>query len=118
MIKLAAFVLVSLSATAAAQQPAPPAPDQSPIVVTGDKMSKSSVRNFVRDLTPLKSGGLSRFEDKVCPIVYGLAPQQNAAVADRIRLVAKTAGIGVGGAKCSPNVVLIVASGKKTVLEE
>ena len=106
------------AAAAATRQPPPPDADQSPIVVTGDKASRNSVRDFVRDLTPLRSGGLGRFEDDVCPIVHGLAPQQNEAVAARIRLVARTAGIDVARPKCSPNVVLIVASGKKTVLTE
>jgi len=121
MIKLAASILLAsaVSAAAMAQQPPPPGSDQSPIVVTGGKTSKDSVRDFVRDLTPVTSGkGLSHFEHQVCPIVFGLAPHQNDMVEDRIRLVAKTAGIAVGGPKCSPNVVLIVASGKREVLEQ
>ena len=108
----------SVASSAIAQQPAPPS-DQSPIFVTGDKTSKEAVRNFVRDLTPVGAGGqLSRFEDAVCPIVFGLAPAQNAAVEDRIREVAKAAGIAVPASKCSPNVVLIVASDKRAVLED
>ena len=119
-IARALFVLTVSAAwaPATAQQP-PPASDQAPIVVTGEKSSKEAVRNFVRDLTPVGAGGqLSRFEDAVCPIVFGLAPTQNAAVEDRIREVAKAAGIAVPAAKCSPNVVLIVASDKRAVLEE
>jgi hypothetical protein len=121
MTQIASLLIVlaaSVASAAIAQQPPPPS-DQAPIVVTGDKTSKEAVRNFVRDLTPVGAGGqLSRFEDKVCPIVFGLAPTQNAAVEDRIRQVAKTAGIYVTAAKCSPNVVLIVASDKRAVLED
>ena len=108
----------SAAPAAAAQQPPAPA-DQSPIVVTGTKTGKDGVRNFVRDLTPLGAGGqLSRFEDKVCPFVTGLVPTQNAAVAERIRQVARAAGIGVAPAKCAANVVLIIPSDKRAVLEE
>lgn len=106
------------SSAAAAQQP-PAGTDQSPIVVTGSRTGGDAVRDFVRDLTPVASGGqLSRFEDKVCPIVFGLIPAQNAAVENRIRQVAKAAGIDAAATKCSANVVLIIASDKRAVLEE
>jgi len=113
------ILAASLASSAAVAQQPSPGPDEQAIVVTGDKTGGEAVRNFVRDLTPVGSGGqLSRFEDKVCPKVFGLVPTQNAAVENRIRDVAKAAGIDVAGAKCSPNVVLIIPSDKRAVLEE
>ena len=120
MIRLEFIVLAAaLSAAANGQQSPPADPDQSPIVVTGGKMSKQAVRDFVRDLTPVRPGkGLAHFEEAVCPRVIGLSPRQNDSVAARIRLVARTAGVDVGKPTCSPNLILIVASDKKGLMEE
>ena len=113
------FVLAVSAAWAPALAQQLPPPDQQPIVVTGTKTSGDAIRNFVRDLTPLGAGGqLSRFEDEVCPFVTGLVPAQNAAVEERIRQLARAAGIDVAKPKCSPNVVLIIPTDKRAVLEE
>ena len=118
MRSLPLLAALAASASAAAQQPPPPT-DQSEIVVTGQKTTKEAIGKFVRDLTPVDaSGRLGRFEHSVCPRVFGLAPSQQAAVEARIRLVAKAAGIVVSGAKCAPNIVVIVAADKRAVLEE
>jgi len=112
-------ILLTLAASAATAQQAPPTTDQSPIIVTGDKVSREEIRTFVRDLTRARSNAqLSRFEHSVCPIALGLEPQQRATVEDRIRLVAKDVGIAVAKPKCAPNLLLIVASDKPAVMAE
>jgi hypothetical protein len=104
---------------AAAAQDAAPQSEQSTITVTGEKPSKQSIRDFVRDLAPVApSLKLSRFEHNVCPAAFGLPPNEAAMVAKRMRLVAKGAGIAVGGDACTPNVVVIVTSDKKGLLEQ
>src|SRR5690348_15475861 len=97
----------ALLALAAPAVPQPgPAGDQA-IVITGQKDSAKAVRDFVRALTPVDSNGqMSRFEHQVCPAVFGVPEPQARAVEDRIRLVAKSVGIVVGGAHCTPNVLL------------
>lgn len=117
-----AFLFAFAAALAVQAPPAPagaaPAADQA-IVVTGQKDSGKAVDDFVRSLTTTTSGGqLSRFEHEVCPAVFGLAKPQADAVAARIRLVAKSVGIVVGGVHCTPNVLLLVTSDKKAFLEE
>lgn len=114
------FVLAAaLSALASPAVPqAAPAADQT-IVVTGQRDQQKAVEDFVRALTPVESHGqLSRFEHEVCPAVFGLAEPQARAVEDRIRLVAKSVGIVVGGEHCTPNVLLLVTSDKKAFLQE
>ena len=120
-----AFVPLLLAAhfgTSAEAQPAPAAPagpGDETIVVTGQKDSKEAIDQFVRSLTPAPSGGqLSRFEHAVCPAVFGLGTAQAQAVQQRIRLVAKSVGIAVGGDRCPANVLLLVTSDKKAFLEE
>jgi hypothetical protein len=112
-------LLAALSALASPAVPQPaPAGDQA-IVITGQKDSEKAVQDFVRALTPVDSNGqLSRFEHEVCPAVFGIPDPQARAVEDRIRLVAKSVGIVVGGAHCTPNVLLLVTSDKKAFLEE
>ena len=117
MIQFALAALLSALASPAVAEP-PPTADQ-PIVVTGQKDSAKTVQEFVRALTPVESHGqLSRFEHEVCPKVFGIPEAQAHAVEDRIRLVAKTVGIVVGGEHCTPNVLLLVTSDKKAFLKE
>jgi hypothetical protein len=62
---------------------------------------------------------LSRFEEKlVCPAAVGLAPVQNKAVAARMRSVAISAGIPVDKEDCSPNVFVVVAQDKKSMIKK
>jgi hypothetical protein len=100
-----------------AQQASPN--DPSAIVVTGERNRKEQIADFVRALTPVRSGRqISRFEQAVCPAVSGLPQAQEAAVAARIRIVAKRVGIDVGGARCDPNFVVIVTPDKTALLEQ
>jgi hypothetical protein len=115
-ISLALSLLIA--ATPAAAQDAAPA-DQSAIVVTGEKNTKQAIRDFVRALTPVGSSEqISRFELSVCPAVFGLPQAQAAAIARRMRLVAQSAGLDLGSASCTPNVLVIVTAEKKALLEQ
>jgi hypothetical protein len=102
---------------------ATPAPSESTgdqaIVVTGQKDTRKTVRQFVRSLTPtLFSGQITRFEHSVCPAVYGLEKPQSEAVAKRMRQVAQSVGIVVEREPCAANVVLIVTADKRVFLKE
>ena len=109
----------AFAAALAAQVPAEAPPTDDAIVVTGQKDTRKAVDDFVRSLTTTTSGGqLSRFEHEVCPAVFGIPKPQADAVANRIRLVAKSVGIVVGAQGCTPNVLLLVTSDKKAFLEE
>jgi hypothetical protein len=114
------FMILAWAAPAAAAPPPPDvssATDPSTIVVTGERVSEKGVRDFVRALTPVPSyGQISRFERSICPAVSGLPGQQAEAVESRIRRVAQTVGIRVGGAGCTPSVVVIVTGDKMTLL--
>ena len=113
---VSAGLAVAQPATGLAADPA----DQSPIVVTGEKKrAKETIREFVRDLTPVKwSQQLGRFEQPVCPATRGLPPLHAEKVTKRIRRVAKAVAINVGGGKCAPNFVVIVTADKKAFLEQ
>ena len=124
MNQLMSLILAGAAAASAAAQPAPAqpeaaAPGNEPIIVTGEKNQQKTITDFVHALTPtLWNGQISRFEHSVCPAAVGLAPRQRDAVEQRIRLVAKAAGVAVDGPRCGPNVVLIVTSDKKAFMEE
>jgi len=122
-IRLFLFLLSAIPSASATAQAAPPpsrpAPGNEAIVVTGQRDERKAVSDFVHALTPtLWEGQISRFEHSVCPAVVGLAPHQAEAVEQRMRVVTRAAGIVVEGAKCAPNVVLIVTSDKKAFMEE
>jgi len=117
LIPFAFAAALMAAASPAVPQPAP-AGDQA-IVITGQKDTKKAVQDFVRALTPVDSNGqMSRFEHEVCPAVFGIPEPQARAIEGRIRLVAKSVGIVVGGEHCAPNVLLLVTSDKKAFLEE
>lgn len=111
-----AIALASTAIPAAAQDPQPQSDE---IVVTGQKEDPKAIGDFVKALTPVATGEkLGRFEHDVCPDVQGLAKAQADAVADRIRLVAKTVGLAIGKAGCAPNVVVIATSDKAKLIAE
>src|SRR4051794_29517470 len=111
-------------ASASIQEPAAPAPHvqgDSPdeIVVQGVRPSRKQVREFVRALTAVPSfGQISRFRLPVCPAAIGLAPVQNARVAERMRKVAAAAKVPVAAVKCTPNAFVIVAADKAEAISE
>ena len=114
---LLSAALTVTAASAAAQDAQAPA-DQS-IIVTGKKITKQEIKDFVRDLTPVSSSiQISRFEHSVCPAAFGLPQAQSQAIANRMRRVAKSIGLAVGGDHCAPNVIVIVTSDKRTLIEQ
>lgn len=112
------LMMSGVAALLAAQAP-PNTPEPGTIVVTGTRDAKKDIQDFVRALTPVRiGGGLSRFEQSVCPVVVGLPARQGGAVANRMRRIAKAVDIDVGGADCVPNVVVMVTKDKNVLVEE
>lgn len=109
----------ALGFSAALAQSAPaPASDQSTIVVTGKRSSEKEVQDFVRALAPVSfSNRITRFEQSVCPMAIGLPQEQRDMLQARMRRLAKEVGVPVGGAKCAPNVVVMVTQDKKALMQ-
>jgi hypothetical protein len=108
---------LGLAAPAAAQTPSQQQ-DSAEIVVTGNRDTDQQVRDFVGALAQAPLGGqLSRFESAICPIAVGVSPAQKDVITRRMKAIAKAAGIAVGGADCTPNVLLVVTSDKKAFIE-
>lgn len=112
-------IALALAAQAAAATP-PDAPEPpSEIVVQGTRVGKKQIRDFVKAVTTMPSTGqIARFHAPACPVVMGLPPVQNAAIADRMRRVAAAAKVGVAPAGCTPNAFVIVAADKKAAIAE
>lgn len=113
----ALLALAPLSAAVAQQRP--PAPDDSPeIVVKGQRQSEEAIRSFVDSLTPARRGEqIVRHSVEVCPATLGLAGTQNATVTARLRRVAKAVGAPLGGAKCKPNLFVVVADDRAAMVQ-
>jgi hypothetical protein len=58
-----------------------------------------------------------RFTRPVCPAVFGLAQQQAAFIAGRMRQVAKAAGVPLANQPCDANAIVIVTSNKTATIE-
>lgn len=127
----ASIAAVTLAAAGAAfaqatpSAPPPPAPSARPqtseqdVIVTGTLRREEEIRDFVGALThgePM-TGQISRFEDAICPGVYGLSAAVRDTIANRIRTVAAFVGLRVGGANCRPNVLLMVTRDKRAFLQ-
>ena len=113
------FACVALCAQAAAAAAAGQVPPgNSSIVVEGIRDRAKRLQNFVKDLTPttLTYNQLSRWEEPVCPAAFGLAAPQRSLVVDRMRTLAKAAGVPLAKPGCDPNIIVIVTSDKAALL--
>lgn len=116
----AAFALaLAAAAVPAAAQQATAAGEDDTIVVSGQADMEQQVRSFVGALTQVapRGGQIARFETTICPLAVGLSDKNRAAVEARIRRVAGAVGLKAAGAKCVPNVLLIVAPDKAELLD-
>jgi hypothetical protein len=114
----AALLGASLAAANPVAAP-PPAESDQDVIVTGTLQRDQEIRSFVGALTsqtPM-TGQLSRFEEEICPGVYGLSAPVRATVEARMRQVAAYAGIRVAPAGCRPNVLLMVTRDKRAFLQ-
>ncbi len=116
-MRFVAWVVMLFASSAAAQERKPAPPPPSEIVVTGTLDREEQVKDFVGALTPARGGSIPFFIDTACPKVTGLGPAQKAAVVARLRVVAQTAGIPLGGANCVPNLFVIVTPDKRAFIE-
>ncbi|HEY0148178.1 MAG TPA: hypothetical protein VGB70_04170 [Allosphingosinicella sp.] len=111
------LLALALGAPAAAQEK-PDQDDQAEIVVTGSRDVETQMRDFVGALTDTQGGELlSRFEREICPTAVGVSPAQKQAVIARMKVIAEAAGIAVGNARCTPNVLLVVTGDKAAFLD-
>ena len=118
-----------LTASVALAQPAPRAaatapPAASPTVVSGvdvevrlppDVMKRidSAVTSFVHTQARPKVGAIYRFSQwgyQVCPTTFGLTPDMNAFVSQRIKDVAAKAGVPGDGTCSGTNVLVVITS--------
>lgn len=93
------------------------------IVVTGQILSKGEIREqaraFVRGVsaTPV-SGQFARWREPVCPKTIGIAPENAAIVTEKIREVAKDAGVRVAKAKCKTNLLIVFTDNADPVIAD
>jgi hypothetical protein len=117
-----AWVLIGTAAPflagAGAAQDVPPGNEQAPIVVQGRRDRDAEIRELVESLPPASADGhISRFEHSACPAVIGLSPAQKLAMVSRMRAVGTAAGVPMGSSRCRANVVIIVTSDKRELIE-
>jgi len=97
---------------------ATPPSDEQDVIVTGTLEREQEIRDFVGALTqsaPM-TGQIARFEDAICPGVYGLNGQARETVRNRMRQVAAYVGLRVAGPNCRPNLLLMVTRDKRAFL--
>jgi hypothetical protein len=118
-----AYYLIGMTAAfpggpGAAQVP-PEATEQAPIVVEGRRDRDVEINELVDALPPAPANGhISRFEHDACPAVLGLPPAQRSVVVSRMRAVGAAARVPIGRASCRPNVLLLVTSDKRRLMEQ
>lgn len=113
-----ASVAACLCAPLAAQPPQG-AGDQAPIVVEGRRDRDSEIRELIDALPPAPANGhIRRFEHDACPAVLGLPPAQRDFVVARMRAVGAAAHVPIGRPRCMANVLLLVTSDKKRLIEQ
>lgn len=116
----AAFLAVILSFAQAQPPPTPPAESNEEentvegVVVEGrrplsEKEQRKAESDFVRrHSVPTLRNRLARWDDEVCPGVFGWPEREAVYVAERIAEEARAVGLEVGGAGCRPDIVILV----------
>lgn len=107
-----------LFATAATAQTVPTS--QPDVVVQGQRSVKpKDVTRQARAITEVADAfdePLPRFEQPVCPLVYGVPADFAQAMTERVRADAAAAGIATAKAPCKPNIlVLFVKNGQAEI---
>jgi hypothetical protein len=88
------------------------------IVVQGVRNSKQRANDYIDNVLPqMFDAQIGRFEDPLCPAAVGLPEKLKAEVLARIDQVAKAANIPLNGAKCTPNLMVIIVDDKKALIE-
>ena len=114
---LASASLACMAAPATAQTD-PASPESPEIIVQGDRDRDAQITHFVNSLTPAPVGGqLARYEHPICPSAIGLRDRQRSFVVNRMRSVAKAAGLPLARPGCDPNAILIVTADKEATLK-
>jgi hypothetical protein len=114
------FGFALIAALLAAQEaPESAAPQSSQdIIVEGVRQQRERVRGFIKSLDDVPNfGQIGKFHSPVCPAVMGLPDAQGRMVADRMKQVARAAGIRTADTKCAPNVLLIASIDKGSTIE-
>jgi hypothetical protein len=102
-----------------AAQDAPSGSEQAPIIVQGRRNADLEIRELVESLPPAPANGhIARFEHAACPAVLGMPPAQRLVVAARMRAVGAAAGVPMGPVNCRPNVLVMVTSDKRQLIEQ
>ncbi|HYG48691.1 MAG TPA: hypothetical protein VD846_12230 [Allosphingosinicella sp.] len=108
-------ILLAAMLASAAQSSAQsgPGPDSADIVVQAGRTDDAAIQQFIRAMTAGPRGiQIGQFDDGICPLALGLGQAEKAAVERRMRRVARAAGVPAAKEKCTPNILLIVASDK------
>lgn len=115
MLAFAGAALLGAAAPAATP-PRDPA-DEEVIIVTGERVTRRAIQQFVDQLTyQPRQLQFMTWAQHVCPSVHGLRAAQAEKIEARMRQVAEAAGMRVGPAGCVGNVMLIVAPDKPLFL--
>lgn len=109
---------LALAGTAPALAQEPPETGDSNVVVTGTLEREQEIRDFVAALAPGPGNGqLARFEDNICPAVFGLNGPLREQVVSRMRRVSETVGLRLAGEGCRPNLLLMVTRDKRAFIQ-
>jgi len=117
-LSLLTAALIGFGAGSAVAQDMPSS-DQAPITVEGRRNRDENIRALVNSLPPAPvNGHVRRFEQAICPRVAGLPAAQRDAVIRRMRAIGGAAGVAIGSGNCRPNVLVLVTSDRRRLIEQ
>ena len=99
-------------------QTAAPAADSGEIVVTGQKLTRETARQYVNEVSRPVDGQLPTFRNPVCPEVIGLPAEQGNVIVARVRKVAQHVGVKLAKPGCSGNLRIVVVEDSQTFVSE
>jgi hypothetical protein len=89
------------------------------VTVTAQRVELAvRVSKFVNSIAAVEIGeGLPLWHRPVCPLVWGLAPQEDAFIVQRVSMIGRSAGVQFAGEHCRSNLFIFVTTQPKELLQ-
>jgi hypothetical protein len=109
----------SVAAAASAGAQLPVSESLQEVTVTAHRIElEQRVSKFVNNIAAVEIGeGLPLWHRPVCPLVWGLAPQEDAFIVERVSMIARAAGVQLAGERCRSNLFIFVTTQPKELLQ-
>jgi hypothetical protein len=111
------YLIASIALATPASAQAPPGKPIPDVVVIGKRDHQDAAHRFVNEVTVEREGQVAQFGEPICPLVLGLPSTYDAIVRNRVLKDAEAAKVRTAGARCDPNVIVMITDDGHRLLD-